>query len=174
MKGGAPITATVPEQKYELVKQMILTQIFRKATLVGAGMMLTAGLATAGEKGMMHCFAFTPIKEATPADWDAFWKATDALPKKNKTVLKVWYGKLRAPLAQWRILDPAAAKQARAGEKDVTSKIAFVSREYGVCMVLKDEASLKAYTESPYHKEWTAAYEKVRVAGTTTYDIIGQ
>jgi hypothetical protein len=34
--------------------------------------------------------------------------------------------------------------------------------------------SLKTYTANPYHKVWMAAYEKVRVAGTTTYDILPQ
>jgi hypothetical protein len=33
---------------------------------------------------------------------------------------------------------------------------------------------LKKYTANPYHKTWSAAYEKVRVAGTTTFDIIGR
>ena len=34
--------------------------------------------------------------------------------------------------------------------------------------------TLKAYTAHPCHKEWSALYEKVRVAGTTTYDILGE
>lgn len=153
---------------------MMFTRILNRA-IFSAGMLLATGLAAAGEKGMMHCFAFTPIKEATQADWDAFYKATDMMPiKMSAEVTKVWYGKLRAPLAQWRILDPAAAKQARAGEKDVTSKIQFFSREHGVCLLMTSEAALKTYTANPFHKEWMAAYEKVRVAGTTTFDIIGQ
>jgi hypothetical protein len=45
-------------------------------------------------------------------------------------------------------------------------------RQQGVCMLLESEAALKVYDTHPYHKEWVAAYEKVRVAGTTTYDII--
>ena len=153
---------------------MIPSRIFNRAKFAGAGLLLAAGLASAGEKGMMHCFAFTPIKEATTADWDAFHKATDAMPKKIKTIKKVWYGKLRAPLGQWRIMDQAAAKLARSGDKDATSKITFLSREYGVCMLMTDPAALESYVKTPYHKEWTAAYEKVRVAGTTTFDIIGQ
>ena len=45
-----------------------------------ATLLLTSGLAAAGEKGMMHCFAFTVIPEATDADWQAFAEATDKWP----------------------------------------------------------------------------------------------
>ena len=31
---------------------------------------------------------------------------------------------------------------------------------------------LKEYEAAPSHKEWVSVYEKVRVAGTTTYDIL--
>ena len=41
-------------------------------------------------------------------------------------------------------------------------------------MELADEPAIKKYDSHPYHMEWLAAYEKVRVAGTTTFDIIGQ
>ena len=34
--------------------------------------------------------------------------------------------------------------------------------------------TLKAYASDPFHKEWMAAYGKVRVEGTTTFDILGQ
>ena len=41
-------------------------------------------------------------------------------------------------------------------------------------MEMENEGTLKAYAEDPDHGEWVKAYEKVRVAGTTTFDIIGQ
>ena len=47
-------------------------------------------------------------------------------------------------------------------------------RTWGMCMEMTDVAAYKAYAEDPYHKIWTAAYEKVRVDGTTTFDILGQ
>ncbi|MFN7922410.1 MAG: hypothetical protein U0Q16_20065 [Bryobacteraceae bacterium] len=134
-----------------------------------------AGLVSAGEKNMMHCFAYTAVEAATPADWDAFYKASDELPKKMRgVVVRVWYGKLRAPLGIFRLPDAAASKKLRAGEKSVTTEVQFTPRQYGMCMELKGHDSLKAYTEHPFHKEWEAAYSKVRVAGTTTYDILGQ
>ena len=135
--------------------------------------MMSAGTALPGEKTMMHCFAFTPIETATQAEWDAFYKATDAMPSKMPMVKKVWYGKLRAPLAIFNV-DPEARKKINAGEKDVAAKGNRVVRQHGVCMEMTNADSLKAYTANPYHKEWMAAYEKVRVAGTTTFDIIGQ
>ena len=80
----------------------------------------------AGEKTLLHCFYFTPIAEASQAEWDAFYKATDELPGK---------------------LD---------------------------CMEFADEAALKAYAAHTAHDAWLKAYEKVRVAGTTTFDIVGR
>lgn len=137
-----------------------------------------ATLATAGEKHLMHCFAFTPIATATQADWDNFYKVNDMWPKKHPAMKMIWAGKLARPLAQLGTSDAAARKKLMAGEKDVTAPLTLTRREYGVCMAFEGggdpAAILKAYTANPFHKEWTAAYEKVRVAGTTTYDIIGQ
>lgn len=140
---------------------------------VAATVLLTSGLATAGEKGMMHCFAFTVIPTATDAEWTAFAQATDKWPKKFKGIKKVWHGKLRAPLQQF-VITADARKKLAAGEKDVDTKGNRLMRQHGVCMVMVGPDTLKEYTASPYHKEWTAIYEKVRVAGTTTYDILGQ
>jgi hypothetical protein len=49
-----------------------------------------------------------------------------------------------------------------------------MAREYGMCMEMKDANALKAYDTDPYHKIWNEAYSKVRVEGTTTFNIIGQ
>jgi antibiotic biosynthesis monooxygenase (ABM) superfamily enzyme len=110
---------------------------------------LFAGAMSAADGKLMHCFAFTAIESATPADWDAFYKATDALPGKIPGLMHVWVGKLSRPL--------------RAGD---------AVRQYGACMAFGDDAALKAYAASAAHKEWLATYEKVRVPGTTTYDIL--
>ena len=134
----------------------------------------TAGAAQAGEKGMMHCFAFTPIETATQADWDAFYKETDALPKKIKTIKMVWYGKLRGNGLGIYQVDPATSKKLIAGEKDVEGKVNRTVRKYGACFLFTGEAALAAYVKDPNHDAWVQAYEKVRVAGTTTYDILGQ
>lgn len=141
-----------------------------------ATIILASGMAAAADKGpgkgMMHCFAYTPITEATEADWQAFYKATDEMPAKIPQVKQVWYGKLRSPLHQFGTSDAAARKKAMAGEKGVQGELTYVKREHGVCMLMGGPDDLKTYTQNPYHKVWMAAYEKVRVAGTTTYDIV--
>jgi hypothetical protein len=123
----------------------------KKFVLSFASLCLAAGSLQAAEPTLMHCFAFTPIKEATQADWDAFYKATDALPKTVKGVKRVWAGKLARPLKQGDAV-----------------------RENGVCMEFDDQAAFKAYgaKDNKGHNDWVTAYEKVRVAGTTTYQIL--
>lgn len=120
---------------------------FRGVRLMGllAGMLLFSSLGAAQEKKLMHCFFFTPIAEATQADWDAFYKSTYALPGKIPGLTTVWAGKLRRATA---------------------------NREYGVCMEMANEAALKVYADHPAHTDWVKVYEKVRVAGTSTFDII--
>jgi hypothetical protein len=131
--------------------------------------------AWAEEKTVMHCFAWTSIKEATPADWSAFYKASDALPRKIKGLTKVWYGKLASPLSQTAVVkaDPEARKKFNAGES-MNAEVVRTPREYGMCMEFASPEAFKAYDADPYHAEWTKAYEKVRVDGTTTFNILGQ
>lgn len=138
--------------------------------------LLLSASAFAGDKTVMHCFAWTPIKEATQADWDAFYKASDALPQKIKGIIRVWYGKLQSPLGQTMItqdLDQATVQKYRGGQP-ITTTVQRAPREYGMCMEMKDAAVLKAYDTDPYHKTWTDAYAKIRVDGTTTFNILGQ
>jgi hypothetical protein len=147
----------------------------KKIALPVAILCLAAGVAAAAEPTIMHCFAFTPIKEATQADWDAFYKATDALPGKVKGIKRVWYGKLRAPLAQFNITDAAARKQALAeGKAAAAGDITATRREHGVCMEFENEAAWSAYgaKDNQAHNDWVNVYSKVRVAGTTTYQIL--
>lgn len=145
----------------------------RKALLIGCLFVLT-GVLSAGEKKLMHCFAFTTIKEASDADWKAFQAATDELPKTMSGVVsRVWHGKLLRNLNIFNT-DGATSKKLAAGETDVTGPVSRVVRSYGVCLEMPDATALKAYAAHASHKEWVAAYEKVRVAGTTTYDILGQ
>jgi hypothetical protein len=151
----------------------MITQL-QKCLLVSAPFLLLASCAQPSGKTLMHCFAWTAVKEATPADWDAFYKASDVLPEKIKGIRRVWYGKLAAPLSQTsieKIDDPIMARY-RNGEV-VTADVRRMPREYGMCMEMADEAALKAYDSDPYHKTWTEAYAKVRVEGTPTFNIVG-
>ena len=138
-----------------------------------AVLMLSTG-ARAGEKKLMHCFAWTSINEATPADWDAFFKASDALPSKIKVVTKVWYGKLANPLSQWFVnANPETRKKLNGGEA-AQAEVKRTPRDWGMCMEMTGPGALAAYDADPYHKVWTDAYSKVRVEGTTTFNILGQ
>lgn len=146
-----------------------------RLTTFAVALALSAGAALAGEKSLMHCFAFTPIKEASQAEWDAFSKATDALPGKINGLKKVWHGKLMRPLTLPALATTDAAERKALMEAGKgTAPVNILRREHGVCMEFADEAAFKAYGSAPAHKDWVAVYEKVRVAGTTTYQILGQ
>ena len=147
----------------------------RTCTLLALATLIAAISASAAEKTIMHCFAWTPIKEATPADWTAFEKASELLPKKIKGLKKTWYGKLQSPLSQYTVakIEPDNLTKLRAGEVQ-PANIQRTPREYGMCMEFVSLDALKAYDTDPYHKIWTDAYAKVRVDGTTTVNIIGQ
>jgi hypothetical protein len=102
----------------------------------------------AAESRLFHCFAFTAIAEATEADWQAFYAATDELPSKIAGLNKVTHGKL------------------------LTRNVGDAQRDYGVCMEMTDEAARQAYGEDPAHAAWVEVYSKVRVPGTTTFDYL--
>jgi hypothetical protein len=140
-----------------------------------AGLALTAAVSLAAEKTMMHCFAFTPIETASEAEWSAFYKATDDLPKKITGLKRVWYGKLARPLAQnqLKFADPETRKKMLADKKG-TTEFTVVERKNGVCMEFDSQKAFDAYGTSEPHKAWVAVYEKVRVPGTTTYQILPQ
>ena len=121
-----------------------------------AALMLCSCTLKAAEKKLMHCFYFTAIAEATDADWEAFKKATDELPAKIPGFNQVWHGKLRRPFNAYN----------SSGDKSV--------RQYGVCMEMDDQEALGVYADHPAHSEWVTIYEKVRVRGTTTLDLLGE
>jgi hypothetical protein len=152
---------------------MLFSRVIGRLACVIAAGVLIAGSASAGEKKLLHCFTFTAIEAATAADWAAFQKATDALPGKIPGLNRVWHGKLRAPLSQFTT-DAETRKKLGAGEKDVVGPVNRVQRQYGVCMEMEDEAAYKVYGGHPAHSEWVKAYDKVRVYGTTTFQILGQ
>ena len=76
------------------------------------------------------------------------------LPGKIEGLNRVWVGKLT--------------------ERAAVSQQVKLGREYGACMEFADEAALQAYAEHPAHDAWLEVYEKVRVPGTTTFDILSQ
>lgn len=136
------------------------------------GLAFAAGTLFADHGEVIHCFTFTPL-EASQSDWDAFYKATDQLPKKIKGLKHAWAGKLARPLniPAVTIADAEARKKMMAEGKG-TGDFTMNKREYGACMVFENEAAFKAYDADPGHKEWVGIYEKVRKPGTTTFQII--
>jgi len=158
---------TIPKIRRILMQRLLLI-------LLLAG--LAASGASAGEKKLMHCFAFTAIDSASPADWEAFFKATDGLPGQIPGLARVWYGKLRRPVTLVTPADAASYKKvvaAGAGE-EVTIPVRRVEQRWGVCMEMADEAALKTYAGHPAHKAWEEIYGKVRRPGTMSFDILGQ
>ena len=143
----------------------------KRLATAALGLMLGSGIAAAAEKTVLHCFAFTPQASATQADWDAFRKSTDELTTKVKGLQRVWVGKLARPLNQYSLTDAEQRKTVTAAGKG-TADVSMMRREYGVCMEFYDEAAFKAYGADAAHKDWEAVYGKVRVPGTTTYQII--
>lgn len=129
----------------------------RRVALLVTGAILFAagwlgGQQTANtQKALMHVFAYTPLQGATDQDFANFKKATGDMVGKVPGLKKVWVGKLRRPLQQ--------------GE---------MKRVYGVAMEFEDEKALDVYAKHPAHTEWQKVYEKVRVEGTTTLDILGE
>lgn len=103
------------------------------------------------QKTLLHVFAFTPLEGATQQDFDNFKKATADMVGKIQGFRRVWFAKLQQPLPA----DPNP-------------------RLYGVAMEFDDLNALKVYADHPVHKDWEKVYEKVRVRGTTTMDILGE
>ena len=103
------------------------------------------------EKTLMHVFAFTPLEGATEQDFENFKAATADMVGEIPGFRRAWYGKLQQPLPA----DPNP-------------------RLYGVAMEFDDLNALKVYADHPAHKAWETVYEKVRVRGTTTLDILGE
>lgn len=136
-----------------------------------AVLVCVAGVSAAADGKLMHCFYFTAVEGATDADWQAFYKATDALPGKVPGLVSVWYGKLRRPMGVF-MPEAETRKNLKPDTAKITGEFGRVVRQYGVCMEFKDEEALKTYGPHAAHKEWEAVYGKVRQYGTTTVDLL--
>ena len=130
--------------------------IVKSALLVAVGVLLGIGSILGQQKmttqtTLLHVFAYAPVKGATPQDLDTFTKATADLVGKVPGLKRVWVGKLGTPI------DAPDGKQI-----------------YGVGMEFEDAKTFEAYADHPAHKDWEKVYRKVRVAGTTTIDVVGE
>ncbi|MEJ7606967.1 MAG: hypothetical protein WKF37_12055, partial [Bryobacteraceae bacterium] len=137
------------------------------------GIAFAAASMMAAEQTVLHCFTFTPVESAAPADWNAYYKATDALVGKIDGLKRVWYGKLARPLTlpALNIPDADARKKLMDAGKG-TAEVTINRRVYGTCMEFSNKAAFDAYGPNAAHKEWDASYSKVRVPGTTTFQLL--
>ncbi|MBI4478597.1 MAG: Dabb family protein [Acidobacteria bacterium] len=136
---------------YGVVVALLLMATWQMGERSGRSQGAAAASPAETQKTLMHVFAYTPVAGATQADFDAFRKATADMVGKIPGLRKAWVGKLRRPLDQ-------------EGSK----------REYGVAMEFDNEAALDVYATHPAHTEWIKVYDRVRVPGTTTIDILGE
>ncbi|MBI4441798.1 MAG: Dabb family protein [Acidobacteria bacterium] len=125
-------------------------------SLLIGGLLFLAGCqaewrSSTASKTLMHVFAFTPLEGATEEDFENFKEATVGLPRQIPGLRKVWVGKLREPLPQVTRL-----------------------HTYGVAMEFDNVEALAVYADHPAHEEWVKVYEKVRMQGTTTLDILSE
>ena len=113
----------------------------------------TAGQVTAtSQKTLMHVFAYTPLESATPEDLEEFKTATVGMVGRISGLRAVWVGKLREPL-------PGAGTRIHT---------------HGVAMEFENTQALEVYANHPVHQQWIEVYDKVRLQGTTTLDILGE
>ncbi len=143
-----------------------------RITITVASLLLAAGLVSAGEKKLMHCFYFTPADNVAEADWQAFYKATEQLPEKVPGFSHIWYGKLVQPRQMVYSPDEQTRKTLVADGK-ATGPMNLLVHQYGVCMEFADQAALKVYADHPAHKAWETIYFKIR-KGSIPYDLVGQ
>jgi hypothetical protein len=145
--------------------------MFIRIAVAALAVVSLSGVLPAADGKLTHCFYFTAVDNATDADWQAWFKATDALPGKIPGLLSVSYGKLARPLTLFAP-DAETRKKVTAEASKVNGDFNLARRQWGACMVFAGPDALKAYAAHPAHKEWDAVYGKVRVAGTTTLDFV--
>jgi len=137
---------------------------------------LLAASTLAAENTVVHCFAFTKLAGASESDWEQFRTLTRALPQKINGLTRVTHGPLRRPVGQIEMMSNPSSEDLKkfvAGQP-IEAKIVNANREYGACFEFQSEAAFLAYGKHAAHTDWEAAYKKVRVPGTTTFQIVAQ
>lgn len=148
--------------------------LFNKLVCGAALAAMLSGALSAQDKGLMHCFLFTPAENVTDAQWQAFYKATEALPKEIPGLQQVWYGELQRPFAQLMLAQGAAEARQKlgAGAESVDANVRQAVRSMGVCMEFASKDAFAKYADRPAHRKWEQAYFPVRRPGTFTFDLI--
>src|SRR5689334_4791251 len=99
-----------------------------RLALFGAALFLSS-TAQAGEKKLMHCFAWTSVTTATKADWDAFFKASAAVPSKIRGRSQLWYSNPTSPLSQYSVHAQGETQQKLPSRETVTAPVPRLARD---------------------------------------------
>ena len=135
------------------MKQRIQSGLF---LLVAAIMVLTIGGSlgqrnASTEKGTVHAVAWTAGESFTPQGFEDFKKATADLIGTMPGLKRAWVGKLRVPLV-----------------------VGEVTRNYGLILEFEDLKTREAYSTHPARVPWAKVWEKIRIPGSTNFDVIGE
>ena len=103
------------------------------------------------QRTVVHAVAWTAKEDATPEGLEEFKQATESLVGSMPGLRRVWVGKLRQPLI-----------------------IGDLKRNYGLILEFDDLATREAYSSHPNRVPWAAVWEKVRLPGSTNFDVIGE
>ncbi len=107
--------------------------------------------AAVSEKTVIHAVAWTPQEDATEGQFQDFQQATVELIDQMPGLRRAWVGKLRKPLVHG----------------DMT-------RTYGLVFEFDDLQSREAYSSHPSRAPWAEVWSRLRVPGSTNFDVIGE
>ncbi len=118
-------------------------------TLFLAGWLLGKETA-ATQKTVIHSAAWTALDSMTAEQFDNFKKETAGLVGKVHGLRRVWVGKLREPVT-----------------------VEGAKRDYGLIAEFDDVKSKEAYS-ADHPMPWYANFNKLRKAGSTNFDVVGE
>ena len=129
----------------------------RKATILAAGMALFAAGWLAGQQGartektVVHAVAWTAGASFTEQGLEDFRRATEEMARTMPGLRRAWVGRLRTPL-----------------------KVGELTRDYGLVLEFDDLKTREEYSTHPSRAPWAQVWEKIRVPGSTNFDVLGQ
>ncbi|MBI2821412.1 MAG: Dabb family protein [Acidobacteria bacterium] len=128
----------------------------RMVFVLAGGLLFMAGWIlgqhnAATEKTVVHAVAWTAGEGFTEQGLEDFKKATADLTGAMPGLKRAWVGKLRTPLVQ--------------GE---------ITRNYGLVLEFEDLKTREAYSSHPARAPWVKVWEKIRVTGSTNFDVLGE
>ncbi|OFV98716.1 MAG: hypothetical protein A3H94_05425 [Acidobacteria bacterium RIFCSPLOWO2_02_FULL_60_20] len=105
----------------------------------------------ATQRTVVHAVAWTAKNDATPEGLEDFRRATETLVDTMPGLRRAWVGKLRQPLV-----------------------VGDLRRDYGLILEFENLPTREAYSSHPNRVPWAAVWEKVRIPGSTNFDVLGE